>query len=750
MPVLPQFTARQQLNGEGQSRFQPFQAQPGDGLQSVTKALDDLRAHQEKLSAQLDDDEAKTAAANYEGKRQAYWMERLESAKAEGSDGYTNRVLSEADKWEEENIKSLPYAAQQYAKKTFVNFKAGLHADAFNYELKSRNAKVISNFDDGLTQDATVVAKDPSLFNEMYVKRMGLLESLSLDEAQKVRLRSDAKKTLVYTAAQTIARNSPAEALAAIGRGGASFQWEGKPTEAQAKKLEAEAMRSDIEPDVRASLLAEVDRIRSGKASKPVHPALSMLPVEAYDSIEREARQALNHEAQKSRIGLADFAQDLQASIRAGVPVNEGVVAGVRQRYIKAFGMEEGQSRFADDIETPLMVSKSMEKMRGMSAAERATFVEQNKVVGVEGAKNQEVVYTSLQKANEYIAQALERDPALYTLQTSAQVGEAFNKAQAERNPAMRAKLMADYATRAKAEQSRLGVARVDLLPKQMVESIGLDFSQKPPKEYGQIITQLQNEWGKDWPTVFGQLTRDKAIPPAGLVIPNMKDDGARERMAAAASLTPEAIKTMLPPGEEKDIDAAVQEQMSDIGATFLNQGVGGLNTVSVFSEQAKKLAIYYRSQGMGKIEAAKKATDEALNWKYTVVDTYRVPKMSEKTGAPINAGLVSMGAATTLSTLGPTELFYSPRPIGNEAAKLQTVDAIKTNGFWVTNQDGSGLMLKVRDKNGDAFIVRDKAGKPIDLPFEKLEAAGNSREAVKKKMVQEFEQRPAAGLAGE
>jgi hypothetical protein len=228
-----------------------------------------------------------------------------------------------------------------------------------------------------------------------------------------------------------------------------------------------------------------------------------------------------------------------------------------------------------------------------------------------------------------------------------------------------------------------------------------------------------------------------------------MRDDGARERMAAAASLTPEAIKTMLPPGEEQQIDLAVQEQIAEIADTFLKQGVGGLNTVSVFSEQAKKLAFVYRSQGMGKNEAAKKAADEALLWRWTVIDGYRVPKTNERTGAPIDARAVSMGATSTMATLSETELFYSPRVIGNEAVKLQTVDAIRANGFWATNQDGSGLMLKVLDKNGDAFIVRDKFGKPIDMPFDKLESAGSSREAIKKKMVQELEQKPI-GLAGE
>lgn len=750
MPRIPQFVATKTASGFVQSGG-PVR---GVDLSSVVNAANQITATQEMLARKQDEEAKRTAhneavvhVANTMSETDITWREKLKERQMSGdADGMTESVLKDYDADIKARIESAPMAAKQSLRTEFARMRSSLHAQAFNIEVQARQAKALQQDDAGLDADSRAVLRDPSLFTDKLGLRQASAASLQVPENVRQARMSAARDKLVLAAATGYAQQNPHETLRALGMEAppassipsaaddfAAVSAAQETPEARAQQLailEAEANNPAYSAQERAAVSREIERVKArpirnpGEAPKASpgegHPALGMLPFERVDDIARIARATLERDVSSLRGSLRDKARDVQAAVASGLPVGDAAVDGVADQYITAYGAAEGLRRYRDEIGVPLQIGKSIGALRTGSAADRIALIQSAnpvnqpaKHVSVDGTAEQKAQYDALVQANQIIERQLKEDPATYALQNSRAVNDAYSAMVAAEGDA-RPAAVAAYVTATRAEQERLGAPNVRLLTEAQGQAVVKAFMDNPPEAAGDVIAGLEDEWGKAWPAVYKQLSQENKLTPAALVIPNMKDQGARARMAQASAIKADDLKTMLDPADAKDLRAKLQDQFKPAAQTFLAQSTAGLQSVATIMDQAERLAFVYRSKGKGVAEAAKQAFDEVMGWRYEFTDTYRVPREEQ-------APLVTVGARAALEDVGRTKLFTSRFAMGQRNREEQTLDAIRAGGFWATNEDETGLVLKVKGADNNDYTVERPDGKPVSYTWQAL-----------------------------
>lgn len=461
---------------------------------------------------------------------------------------------------------------------------------------------------------------------------------------------------------------------------------------------------------------------------KGQHPALSMLPFDRVDDITRIARTTIERNVSSLRVGLSDKAKDVQAAVMSGVPVSREDVAGVAEQYATAYGPVEGARRYQDEIAVPLAVGEGIGRLKTASPQERAALIAGSKPKGVDGAAEQKVIHDALLQANAIVEKQLREDPATY-VSSSPRVATAL-QALDSAPPESRAAAVAVYANATIAEQERLGAPTPRLLTGAQSDAIVKAFNDNPPERASDVIAGLEMEWGKHWPMVYKQLAQENKLTPAAIVIPNMKDQGSRARMASASALKLEDLKGLVPSGDAKDVRDKLQGYFEPAAKTLFTQSVGGMSTATTIMDQAEKLALVYRTQGKSVNDSAKQAYDEVIGWKYEFADTYRVPREQQPE-------MVTRGAAAALRDLGRVAMFDSPYPMGANNRARQSLDAIKANGYWVTNDDETGVILKVRGRDNSEYTAYREDGARIEYKWQDLRRIAGDDVAGEQRMIE-------------
>lgn len=685
------------------------------------QAQAELERVQEAERRRLAHNEAVSYATNLDSESDIKWTERLQTESTGDPNGMTERVLKDFDAYKTEALAKAPDAARPLIENTLARKRSQLHAQSFNIETKARQGKILQDQADGTEADAAMVLRDPSQFTDRLARRQATLQSLEMADGTREKFRRDARDRLVLAASIGFAQQYPAETLAALGAPGPHYD---ETTQAEVAKAVASGkslvgiVPGMVRPGVFDTPESEQAFRQSQRKDQPSHPALGMLPFDKVDDILRVAKSTMERDTATMRVDLKDKARDVQAAVSSGLPVRDADVAGLQAQYVAAYGGIEGERRYHDEIGVPLLVGKGVEQLRSASPAERAAIMEGAKVKGVSGAAEQKGIYDALVSADSIIQKQIKDDPAKYAATTSPAVGQAIAGMQAAKTPEERRAAADNYAIAVRAEQQRLGVESPKLLTDSQSASIVKAFSDNPPEMAGDVIAGLESEWGKHWPAVYQQLAQEKKLTPAALVIPNMKDQGSRARMAAASAIKPEDLATMLQPSERKDLREKLQGQFKDGARTFMAQSVSGLQSMNTIMDQAEKLAIVYRSQGKGIGDAAQQAYDEVMGWKYTFVNDYRVPKEWD-------ASRVELGAAGMMSKLDGLKLFITPYPMGKDNQTRQTLDALAGNAHWVTNEDESGLVLKAKGRDNNDYTVQKEDGARVELSFAELAHMG-------------------------
>ena len=412
-----------------------------------------------------------------------------------------------------------------------------------------------------------------------------------------------------------------------------------------------------------------------------------------------------------SRAELSTRVSDAQSAYLSGFDFENPPSAS---DFVASYGAEEGAERYAQFVKTQ-DIGAAIRQVAMASPEERAQLVEQFRPakdgVAEDGFAVDAKLYGTLLNSASRLGEELQNDPATYVIGRSPLLMKAAEEASSGDPAAVEA-----YATAMIAEQQRLGAPEPKLLTSRQAASIAAAFenTEDGGSNAAQVIEQLQQQWGKNWPTVYKQL-QDK-LPGAALVIGSGVDPQTSATLARIAPLKTEELKKGLDSTETRDAKMALNEGMAEFRNTLAGQ-VGGERTFSTLYNEAERLAYAYMGQGKGAKDAVELAKKALIDDKYTLQGTYRVPKAYD-------ADLIEAGTERAIESLDPMTLnFRTPDGVPEDFAAGRVKAAIEKDGYWVTLPDESGVALYY---GGEAVLTKE--GEPVTRSFDDLTTEAASK----------------------
>lgn len=397
-----------------------------------------------------------------------------------------------------------------------------------------------------------------------------------------------------------------------------------------------------------------------------------------------------------------------------------------KDQFVQAFGDEEGNRQYEQYVDLQDM-GQNLSQMQSMSVSEIEETLQRNRAKPGPGYEAADKRFGIMQQAAARSIKLREDDPANYVLKTSKPVQDAYNvlsETLADQNANLGARQASAiaYANASMAEQTRLGVSSPQLLSKPYIESVQKTFAQAQTGEAMVSNVQgLENLWGQYWPKVYSQLIKEKAIPQSAMVIGSGMVGQAANDLAMASKIKEDDFLQGVPDSKlvKQDVTMGVDKALqpfreSMIGSDGKQLTIGGTDTFNVFYDETRRLALYYASQGMSPNDAATKAANATVMDRYSFVTRggpYRVPKQ-------LDADKVSEGAGYYLANIDPANL-QMPATLRKDRFVMGDVaKSIKSNGYWVTAPDESGLVLFHADTRAP---IIDANGKPIQYTWQQL-----------------------------
>lgn len=448
-------------------------------------------------------------------------------------------------------------------------------------------------------------------------------------------------------------------------------------------------------------------------------PWIDDMTVDELVSYRRAAATAEKRRMAEAQTGLRKIATDLEAMALAGQAPPQAMIPSQRQ-YIQAYGQVEGLERYENEVSGMLALGSSIQAMATMSPTERAAEIARSAPRPGPGFDQQQRVYQARVKAAAAVEKALDDDPATYTARNMPAIQnarQAMVDALSAGDPARQTRAAARYAELQLAEQRRLGVASPRILPTAEAEAIVQTFldQREGGNTAADLVGGLERQWGAYWPQVYGQLAKTGKMPPAALVIPNIRDAGARER--AARWSQPEAqkgINLRLPATDQAEVRDALRDELEPFYRSLAVQN-GGEATYQAVAGVAETLALGYAAQGKSPRDAARQAAGEAANSNYEFGPTFRVPISEMPREVMTGTERVLRGVDTL-----PLQIPESLRGLAPDAARAAYLDTVRNYGVFVTNGDETGLMLYVDGNNG-LNPVRGQDGNILTFTWKQL-----------------------------
>jgi hypothetical protein len=474
--------------------------------------------------------------------------------------------------------------------------------------------------------------------------------------------------------------------------------------------------------------IASIDMLAPGEQIKKLAPGVKgivdIIPSDKRADMYRRAEQQLKQEQALARAVISDRVQDATAAYLSGLQFDN---PPTRQEMIGAYGAKEGEQRY-DSLQKTQKLGADISYAALATPEELATMLagrDPKKAVVGAGFAEDKQRFGALVNSVTAMQKEKQADPVAYLYKYDPKFKQRYDDLAQTGD-------YAGYAQATTAEQQRLGVQDVKLLPERQAESIVSEFNKlaEGGENSADMIEQLAGQWGKSWPTVYKQLSKD--LPASALVIASGVDRPTAERLARIAPLKLDELQKGIPKEDIRTLNESMATDFAGFQQT-LQQQAGGERTFATIYEQAQRLASSYVAGGISPKQAVTKAYDSLVDDKYVIKDTYRVPRQYD-------ADAVEDGAEQLLR-------FDSPVPIGITETKtgiipeqekkpsldLKGVDilplpgfkpeflqqraesAIRREGYWVTNQDETGLVLYM---NGAAVT---RGGKPVMVTFDEL-----------------------------
>lgn len=474
---------------------------------------------------------------------------------------------------------------------------------------------------------------------------------------------------------------------------------------------------------------AEALRLQTGNA------VIDALPPDQKLNVLQLARTQANQGSSQARHALQTRVEDTAAAYERGMDAPNPPSP---TELITVFGQFDGE-RIASKLAVSRQFGQDVQSVQMLPASQQAALIAARQPVPGEGFADAEKRHEQLVKAVDAVARQREQDPSLAVLRSSPQVQasyRAFVDALGNQDPTSRAAASQAFAASTLAEQQRLEIRNPQVLSKDMVDSISKRFAE--PAKDGQgvasIMRGIVDDWGRYWPQVGKQLS--KSLPPGAVVIGLGIKPEAEAILGEALKLKPEQLNQGIPETDIKDIKERVRSEFEPLRQTLAWQG-GGIETYDNYADSATTLATALVQKGFKIKEAAEKAWESTVGFKYDFQSTWRVPK--EILGGTTSIPSIRTGAeAARRDVTSEKPLLGDPVkllvPTGDQRLagvrpsdlEKQWRETVRDNGFWVTSPGDGGLSLYVKSGLG-AQPVLDESGAPIRRSWDQLSGIGNS-----------------------
>lgn len=400
-----------------------------------------------------------------------------------------------------------------------------------------------------------------------------------------------------------------------------------------------------------------------------------------------------------------------------------------RSRFVAAFGAE-GAERY-NEAQTRWSIYDVVGEASLQSPAEAQATLAKLRPATQEGAAAQGESYQAAVQLYTQQRAQLEADPVAVLSQRDPQVKAAREAALAD------PKNIGAYFSTLRARQEVLGVEKPKLLPETQRTQIaaGLQFDPNAPLKRVQTIATLRQSYGDAFPAVMEEVA--PKLDGVARVLINMEPKYAVRLDAAFAQR--DKFKDIVPPKTRTDISAEVQRLLTPFAAT-LHDNPDGPSRIAEHVDAAELLAQQLVSSGStNPQEAARVAADAVINSQFSFIGDLRIPAfVTDKAGnrAPsgFNPGRISLALGQKKATLASAGSFVieANRLSTPKQAQEDMRNLIERSGYWVTNENGTGVVLRIPHRGGlsEVFAVmpgKDPAGFPIDTTRPRIENADGS-----------------------
>lgn len=605
----------------------------------------------EQRKAEADDMAAvHLAATTFQADWTTALAERMTEAEADPT-GFTDGVLKDYDA-EATKLAGLAKTerGKQYAAGEIAQMRASIAARSIPWEAEKGVQRRASQYEQTIDQQRIAVRADPSLYDQLLEQQGVALNRLSLPADVRDKLWAQTRESIAASAVETLVDRSPHETLKALrsapGKSG-STAIEGLSPEARERALrgaEAEMRRREAEGRARAA----------------------------------EARQT-----------LAEAEADAFAYAASGMP---GQLPS-RSAYLAAYGADEGAKRYGQKSQL-MGVYDVVSAAVLMPPDEAAATLAAYKPTAQAGAADQAQVLSAAVGLYSQQRKAFEADPAGALVNRDPELRRLFDAAT---QPGASPAAVNAYSLRVRSAQSAAGIEAPVILPAGVADQVAsqLQFDPAKPERRTQNLQALRAHWGRAFPAVIAQ-TAPKLDGTARVLIGMRPEQGARLDAALAAG---KELSTAVAETDRRDVREALRGELADFAETL----AASVNFESVYGmhfEAAQALALSLVARGESPSKAAEQAAAAVVNDQYQYEGTARIPAGQPASAIMAGADIAQKAAATT-EQLAIQSSTWSDA----EQAQADLKAAIVKGGYWITNEDGTGLVLMVPTQRGTSAV---------------------------------------------
>lgn len=672
MAVTPQYEQRTSPGGPlgpgPQDRGEDALVRGARSIQRNVAQVEEFKRDQEESAALVSANEDLQSARS---SWSATLADRKQKAPA-GAAGFTQGFLKDFDADAKERVaRAKTSHAKDQLRARLADVRQSLQEDSQAFELGSATRQRVDQLDNSIQSARTGVNFRPQDYDKIVAETMTAIGGSGLSDEQRLEAMENAGQSLAGAAVQGMIHENPYRTLRELNN-------------EKADSNAIQALNLDTRQHLRSMAQSEINRIESEQRANK-QEAVNLLRTDTADAF---AARAL------------------------GLPA----VLPERKRYVAAYG-NEGPARHASDqarwkiydvageaaYQAPQEAAKTLEKLKPVTQTGAAEGTE-NYVAAVQ-------LYGRQRKALEdNPVETLEaRDPQLVDAHTAA-----------AKDPTQ----IPAYFSMLRARQQALGIAEPKLLPEAKRTEIAAElvFDIDKPRQRTEVLQRLRASYGDEYANVMQEVAPKLDGMSRVLIGMDVKD---AQRLDAAYAQK-DALTKAVPSKATTDIEESVRASLTEFAATLADNPDGP----SRYAEHFDAARLYAQSMvanGASPEAAADAAAKAVINSQYTYRDGVRIP-------ATLDDDRMARGMAEQKRLLAKDGQFVIQQlkfsTPGQAQADMRNL--IERQGYWITNERGTGVVLRIPHREGQGEVYwagpsKDPAGFPIDTSRPRIENSDGS-----------------------